>query len=83
MSLSIYLSSIYLYINMISFKTKETGGEEKDGVRTGQYIAAGYTGDGMACAFAAAKALADMITLRLRPEDFVSAFSPSRFCRPQ
>jgi hypothetical protein len=37
-------------------------------VRAGQYIGAGYTGNGMANCFAAAKALADMISGQLQPE---------------
>jgi glycine/D-amino acid oxidase-like deaminating enzyme len=40
----------------------------QDGVRAGQYIGAGYTGNGMANCFAAAKALADMISGQLQPE---------------
>ncbi len=38
------------------------------GVRAGQYIGAGYTGNGMANCFAAGKALAEMISGQLQPE---------------
>jgi glycine/D-amino acid oxidase-like deaminating enzyme len=37
-------------------------------VRAGQYIGAGYTGNGMANCFAAGKALAEMISGQLQPE---------------
>jgi len=51
----------------------------RGGLRPGQYIAAGYTGNGMANCFAAGKALANMILGQLSPEHFVQCLLPSRF----
>eukprot|EP01087_Luapelamoeba_hula_P002083 TRINITY_DN11841_c0_g1_i1.p1 TRINITY_DN11841_c0_g1~~TRINITY_DN11841_c0_g1_i1.p1 ORF type:complete len:329 (-),score=40.94 TRINITY_DN11841_c0_g1_i1:15-1001(-) len=47
--------------------------------RHGQYIAAGYTGDGMSMAFAAGNALAEMICGKLHPDRFIACFNPARF----
>lgn len=44
-----------------------------------QYVVGGFSGDGMAKAFASAKAIADMIVGKLAPEDFIPSFSPGRF----
>lgn len=49
------------------------------GVRAGQYIGAGYTGNGMANCFAAGKSLAEMISGQLQPEDCIQCLLPSRF----
>lgn len=46
--------------------------------RSGEYIAAGFTGHGMPMAFLAGKAVASMIMGR-EPDVFVDAFLPSRF----
>lgn len=46
--------------------------------RPGEYIAAGFTGNGMVMTFLAGLAIADMMMGR-SPEVFVEAFQPSRF----
>jgi len=46
----------------------------RGGLRPGQYIAAGYTGNGMANCFAAGKALANMILGQLSPEVLSSRY---------
>lgn len=44
-----------------------------------EWIAAGYTGYGMPKCFGAGKAVAEMITGKLKQEDFVPQYNPARF----
>lgn len=48
-------------------------------LRGNEWIAAGYTGYGVTKCFGAGKAIADMITRKLDPKDFVPQYDPSRF----
>lgn len=48
-------------------------------LRGHEYIAAGYTGYGMPKCFGAGKAVAEMIAGKLKQEDFVPQYNPSRF----
>jgi len=44
-----------------------------------QYIVGGFNGDGMAKCFASGKAIADMISGILKPDEFIQSFLPKRF----
>jgi len=56
--------------------TLHDGKTEIDG---GEYISAGYTGNGMAHAFQAGKYLAELISKNLPPDQVVKVFLPTRF----
>jgi len=47
----------------------------------GEYILAGYTGNGMPNCFGAGKVIAEMICGKLKPDQFLKSYSPLRFIK--
>lgn len=47
-----------------------------------EWIASGFSGNGMPQCFGAGKAIAEMMTGKLRPEDWISLFDPRRYRNP-